>query len=72
MCIYCIRLLLFIVFSIIIIICSARERNLWVQALTYFASKDFCREKISEVLKYIDQHDLLQPLMVVQLLAQYK
>lgn len=51
---------------------STKEPTLWVQALTYFASKEICREKISEVLEQIDHYKLLQPLMVVQLLAQYK
>jgi hypothetical protein len=47
------------------------DRNLWVQALSYFAGKeDDCKTQISEVLAHIDKRNLLPPLMVVDVLAR--
>lgn len=47
------------------------DSNLWVQALSYFASKDEnCEAKIIEVLNSIDRDNLLPPLLILQILAQ--
>lgn len=47
------------------------DRNLWVQALSYFASKEEdCKAQITEVLAHIDKRNLLPPLMVIDALAQ--
>ncbi|XP_046856298.1 vacuolar protein sorting-associated protein 11 homolog [Xenia sp. Carnegie-2017] len=49
---------------------GSQDSNLWVQALSYFASKENdCRKYIMEVLNYIDRHNLLPPLLVLQTLA---
>lgn len=47
-----------------------QDPNLWVQALSYFASKSDCKEKIVEVLGHIEADNLMPPLMVVQTLAE--
>ena len=54
--------------------CSRLDPNLWVQALTYFASQELeeCKSKIQEVLEHIDEHHLMPPLMVVQTLSESK
>ena len=39
---------------------------MWMQALSYFASGEECKGKISEVLQHIEEN----PLMVVQTLAE--
>ena len=49
---------------------SKRDPQLWVQALSYFASREDCKAQISEVLQYIEEEHLMQPLMVVKLLAE--
>lgn len=49
---------------------SNQEPTIWVQALTYCASREECKSYISQVLTFIEQHHLLQPLVVVQMLAQ--
>jgi hypothetical protein len=49
---------------------SQQEPSIWVQALTYFASREDCKEFIPRVLHHIEEKHLLQPLVVVQLLAQ--
>ena len=46
------------------------EPNLWVQALSYFASRQECKAKITEVLHHIEENHLMAPLMVVQTLAE--
>ncbi len=46
------------------------DRTLWIEALTYFASKEAdCRQYILEVLTHIEQKNLLPPLMVINALA---
>lgn len=47
-----------------------KDSNLWVQALSYFASKDNCKDKIVEVLQHVEDYHLMPPLMVVQTLAE--
>jgi hypothetical protein len=48
-----------------------QERSLWVQALSYFATKrEPCEDEIIQVLESIERHNLLAPLMVVQTLSQ--
>jgi hypothetical protein len=49
---------------------SHQDPNLWVQALSYFASKTDCKDKIVEVLKQIEENNLMPPLMVVQTLSE--
>ena len=46
-----------------------KDPSLWVQALSYFASQEECKRYIKEVLDKIEEGGLLQPLMVVQTLA---
>uniref|UniRef100_A0A3Q3AAW1 VPS11 core subunit of CORVET and HOPS complexes n=1 Tax=Kryptolebias marmoratus TaxID=37003 RepID=A0A3Q3AAW1_KRYMA len=47
-----------------------QECCLWEQALGYFARKEEdCKAYISEVLRHIDQKNLMPPLLVVQTLA---
>jgi len=41
-----------------------------VQALSYFASKDNCKEQIVTVLQHVEDYHLLPPLMVIQTLAE--
>ena len=41
-----------------------------MQALSYFASGEECKGKISEVLQHIEENHLMPPLMVVQTLAE--
>lgn len=41
-----------------------------MQALSYFAGKDNCKDKIVTVLHHIEENHLLPPLMVVQTLAE--
>ena len=47
------------------------DPHLWVQALSYFGSQPEGNKKIAEVLKHIEDTNLLPPLMVVQILAEY-
>ncbi|XP_064382449.1 vacuolar protein sorting-associated protein 11 homolog [Halichondria panicea] len=46
-----------------------QDPNLWVQALSYFASVEKCKDFIAEVLHHIEANHLMPPLMVVQTLA---
>jgi len=47
------------------------DRQLWVQALSYFAGKEEdCKAQISEVLTHIDKRNLLPPLLVIDALAR--
>lgn len=47
-----------------------QDPNLWVQALSYFATKEKdCKPYIVDVLSQIDRHNLLPPLLVIQTLA---
>jgi len=48
-----------------------RDPHLWVQALSYFGSQPAANKKIEEVLKHIEDTNLLPPLMVVQILAEH-
>lgn len=48
---------------------SRQDPNLWVQALSYFASVEQCKKFIAEVLQHIEENHLMPPLMVVQTLA---
>ena len=48
-----------------------KDSHLWVQALSYFGSQPEANKKIAEVLKHIEDTNLLPPLMVVQILAEY-
>ena len=41
-----------------------------MQALSYFASGEECKGKISEVLQHIEENHFMPPLMVVQTLAE--
>lgn len=52
------------------VLCSHQEPSLWVQALSFFVSREDCRDKIPLVLHHIEEKNLLQPLMVVKLLAE--
>lgn len=67
-------------FSPIIVLCvclsilcslfsSRLDPNLWVQALSFFSSRRECKGQISEVLRHIDEDQLMPPLMVIQTLA---
>lgn len=47
-----------------------QDPNLWVQALSYFASRQECKAKILDVLRHIEENHLMPPLMVVQTLAE--
>ena len=49
-----------------------KDPNLWVMALSYFATKrgDACKEHLLQVLQHIDRADLLPPLLVIEILAQ--
>jgi len=47
-----------------------QDPNLWVQALSYFASRQECKAKILDVLHHIEENHLMPPLMVVQTLAE--
>ena len=66
--------ILLIFFKEILDICKKygpSDRNLWVEALSYFASKeDDCKTYLMEVLNHIDQKNLLPPLMVVEALSR--
>ncbi|XP_005091075.1 vacuolar protein sorting-associated protein 11 homolog isoform X1 [Aplysia californica] len=47
-----------------------QDPQLWVQALSYFASKEEnCKSQLMETLSHIDKKNLLPPLMVIQILA---
>ncbi|PIK39430.1 putative vacuolar protein sorting-associated protein 11-like [Apostichopus japonicus] len=49
---------------------GTQDPNLWVQALSYFATKQKdCKPYIVDVLSQIDRHNLLPPLLVIQTLA---
>lgn len=49
------------------------DPNLWVQALTYFASQEKpSQEDIAQVLNSIDRSNILPPLLVLQILSQNK
>ena len=48
---------------------SRQDPNLWVQALSFFSSRRECKGHISEVLRHIDEDQLMPPLMVIQTLA---
>ncbi|CAF1239961.1 unnamed protein product [Adineta steineri] len=48
------------------------DPQLWIQALSYFSKlkrADGCRKEIQQILKYIDEKDLLSPLLVIQTLS---
>ncbi|CAF1519724.1 unnamed protein product [Rotaria sp. Silwood1] len=48
------------------------DPQLWIQALSYFSklkSADGCRKEIQQILKYIDEKDLLSPLLIIQTLS---
>ncbi|CAK8684034.1 unnamed protein product [Clavelina lepadiformis] len=49
-----------------------KDKTLWQHALTYFAQqRDVdCKQYITQVLTHIDKHDLLPPLLVIQLLSR--
>ena len=48
-----------------------QDPSLWILVLSYFASRgESCREEIAETLANIDRHNLLPPLLVVQILGQ--
>lgn len=50
-----------------------KDNYLWVEALSYFAGvEEDCQAEIREVLKNIDEENLLPPLRVVQILSQKK
>ena len=47
-----------------------RDPLLWVQALSYFANETSeCEEEITEVLKHVEELNLLTPIRVVQMLS---
>eukprot|EP00002_Diphylleia_rotans_P002067 TRINITY_DN11279_c0_g1_i5.p1 TRINITY_DN11279_c0_g1~~TRINITY_DN11279_c0_g1_i5.p1 ORF type:complete len:734 (+),score=159.34 TRINITY_DN11279_c0_g1_i5:50-2251(+) len=46
---------------------GARDPNLWIQVLSYFAGKtELCHKEITEILANIDRENLLPPLLVIQ------
>nr|CAB3267620.1 vacuolar protein sorting-associated protein 11 homolog [Phallusia mammillata] len=49
-----------------------RDVTLWQHALTYFAQQrdSDCRQHIAQVLTHIEKHNLLPPLLVIQLLSR--
>ena len=47
-----------------------RDVNLWVQALSFFASKEEYKPWVGEALKNIEKDQLLPPLLVMQTLAE--
>lgn len=50
-----------------------KDSYLWIEALSYFAGvEEDCETEIKEVLKNIDEENLLPPLRVVQILSQKK
>ncbi|XP_063692453.1 vacuolar protein sorting-associated protein 11 homolog [Bolinopsis microptera] len=51
---------------------GTEEASLWVQALRYFAVREDeeSREHVAEILQYIEQKNLLPPLMVVKALSE--
>jgi len=51
---------------------GSEEATLWIQALRYFAVRDDVesQEHVASILKYIENHNLLPPLMVVKSLAE--
>jgi hypothetical protein len=50
---------------------SQRDPSLWIQALTYFASKEReCRQQIQDCLQIIDKGNILPPLIVVKILGK--
>lgn len=60
-------------YDMVIETCSRHGQDdpqLWVTALSYFAEKeDDCKTQMEQVLRNIDQQQLLPPLLVVQTLA---
>ncbi|PRP76946.1 hypothetical protein PROFUN_06224 [Planoprotostelium fungivorum] len=45
--------------------------NLWIQVLSYFAGKETdCKKEIGQCLQYIERHNLLPPLLVVEILSK--
>lgn len=50
---------------------GAKDHSLWQHALVFLARAETdCREHIQQVLNHIDNHNLLPPLLVVQLLSR--
>ena len=50
---------------------GTKDPNLWVNVLTYFASKDSVpEEELQEVLQHIEREALLQPMLIIQILAK--
>jgi len=49
-----------------------QDDDLWVQALTYFASRDDakCMEYIKKILNRIESKDFLSPLIVLEILGK--
>ncbi len=49
---------------------GVKDRNLWVEALAYFAKKEGTVKEITEVLSSIERDNLIPPLLVIQILAE--
>mgnify|MGYP000206044323 CR=1 FL=1 len=50
---------------------GTKDPNLWVNVLTYFASQDKVPEQeLQEVLLHIEKEALLQPMLIIQILAK--
>lgn len=50
---------------------GTKDPNLWVNVLTYFASQESVPEdSLQEVLLYIEKEALLQPMLIIQILAK--
>lgn len=49
-----------------------KDFNLWIHALQYFSKWEDvrCKEYIIEIVAYIDNYNLLPPLMVIKILSQ--
>eukprot|EP00698_Gefionella_okellyi_P004226 TRINITY_DN13925_c0_g1_i1.p1 TRINITY_DN13925_c0_g1~~TRINITY_DN13925_c0_g1_i1.p1 ORF type:complete len:890 (+),score=210.52 TRINITY_DN13925_c0_g1_i1:33-2702(+) len=49
---------------------GSKDPNLWIQVLSAFASTDDCPREMAEVLSYIEQDNLIPPLLVIQILSR--
>jgi hypothetical protein len=49
---------------------SEKDSGLWVQLLNYFAERDDCKDELADVLKVIDERNLLSPITVIETLSQ--
>ncbi|KAI3658936.1 hypothetical protein MP638_006312 [Amoeboaphelidium occidentale] len=49
---------------------SEKDSGLWVQLLNYFAERNDCKDELADVLKVIDERNLLSPITVIETLSQ--